>query len=116
MAENPALPKTAGLALKIEPISKTVNALAGESYKLRFKVTDADSNLAKANLPDVGVLVFLAPGVWQQRELAKSLGDGIYEISFVPPQTGVYYVYFQCPSLDLKFNQTAPLTIQAIKK
>jgi YVTN family beta-propeller protein len=115
VAENPALPKTARV-LKIEPISNILNALAGESYKLRFKVTDAESNSAKANLTDVGVLVFLAPGVWQQRDLAKSLGDGIYEINFVPPQTGVYYVYFQCPSLDLKFNQTAPLIIQAIKK
>jgi hypothetical protein len=68
------------------------------------------------NLDDVGVLVFLAPGVWQQRAWAKAVGDGVYEMSFVPPQAGVYYVYFQCPSLGVEFNKIMPLTLQAIAR
>jgi hypothetical protein len=61
------------------------------------------------------VLVFLAPGIWQHRAVAKPLGDGVYEINFVPPEPGIYYVYFQCPSLDIRYNQMPPLTIEAIK-
>lgn len=115
VAENPALPRTE-VAIKIEPLLKDPVARVGESYNVRFKVTDSSSNQPKPNLADMGVLIFLAPGVWQQRALAKALGDGVYEMSFVPPEAGVYYVYFQCPSLGVRFNQIAPLNLQAVKQ
>ena len=73
-------------------------AYVGESFKVRFKVTDSGSGQPKVNLEDVGVLVFLAPGIWQQREWAKAVGEGVYEMSFAPPQAGVYYVHFQLSS------------------
>jgi hypothetical protein len=63
----------------------------------------------------VGVLVFLAPGIWQQRARATSLGNGLYQVSVVLPQPGVYYAYFQCPSQNLSLNQIAPFTLQATK-
>ena len=62
-----------------------------------------------------GVLVFLAPGIWQKREIAQAVGNGIYEMAFVPPQAGVYYVYFQVPSRHVAYNQQFPLTLQAVK-
>ena len=61
------------------------------------------------------MLAFLAPGIWQQREIAKQETDGVYEMSFVPPQPGVYYIFFQSPSLGLQFNQSTPLTLQVVK-
>jgi hypothetical protein len=63
----------------------------------------------------VTVLAFLAPGIWQKRELATAAADGVYEMSFVPPQPGVYYIFFQSPSLGLQFNQSTPLTLQVVK-
>lgn len=116
VAENPDLPKAAASTITIEPVLNELKARVGEKYDLRFKVLDKDSNQLKANLEDMGVLVFLAPGIWQQREWAKAVGNGIYEMTFVPPQAGVYYVYFQCPSLDVRFNQITPLIIQTTKK
>jgi hypothetical protein len=116
VTENPDLPKPAGVAIKIEPIAIKMIARVGESYRMRFKVTDSSSRQAHASLADMGVLVFLAPGIWQQREWAKVVGDGVYEINFVPPQAGVYYVYFQCPSLKVQFNQITPLILQATKE
>ncbi|MDT7540221.1 MAG: hypothetical protein QOE33_125 [Acidobacteriota bacterium] len=116
IAENPALPKQAGVAIKVEPLAAEASAHVGERYNLRFKVTDSTSNQPKPNLEDVGVLVFLAPGIWQQRDWAKHIGGGIYEVSFVPPDGGVYYVFFQCPSLGVRLNQITPLTIQATKR
>ena len=113
--ENPDLPKPEGVAIKVEPLLKDETIRVGEKFQLRFKVVDAGSNQPKADLKDMGVLVFLAPGIWQQREWAKPVGDGVYELSFVPPQSGVYYVFFQCPSLGVQFNQIPYLILQATK-
>jgi len=115
VAENPALPKKVETAVKIEPLVTNAVARVGERFTLRFKVRDAVSGAPKVNLQDVSVLVFLAPGIWQEREAAKPTSDGVYEMSFVPPQPGVYYVFYQSPSLGLQFNQSAPLTLQAVK-
>jgi hypothetical protein len=116
VVENPALPKPTMVAIKVEPLLKEPSARVGESYQLRFKVTDSSSSQPQINLADVGVLIFLAPGIWQQREWAKHVGDGVYEVSFVPPQAGVYYVYFQCPSLKVKLHEISPLILEAVKR
>jgi YVTN family beta-propeller protein len=116
VVENPAAPKQTPVAIKIEPLLPEASAHVGEGFRVRFKVVDSSSSQPKVNLDDMGVLVFLAPGIWQQREWAKSVGEGVYEMSFVPPQAGVYYVYFQCPSLGVQFNETTPLTLQAFAR
>jgi len=115
IAENPANPRSATNILAFEPLLKERIARVGEAYTLRFKVTDTNSHQPRASLSDVGVMVFLAPGVWQQRTIAKAIGDGIYEVAFVPPQAGVYYVYFQVPSLQVPFSANLPLILQAAK-
>ena len=113
VAENPALPKQQAVPIRVEPLLKDTSLRVGESYPLRFRVTDAASG-RPAEVKEMGVLVFLAPGIWQQREWAKPVGDGIYEMSFVPPHEGVYYVYFQAPSLGVRFNQIPFITLQAV--
>lgn len=115
VADNPALPKTTEMTVKIEPLVNKALAKTGERFTLRFKVLDSKSGAPKTDLQDVTVLAFLAPGIWQQRELAKPSMDGVYEMSFVPPQAGVYYIFFQSPSLGLQFNQSTPLTLQVVK-
>jgi len=113
IAENPAAPKNTAAALLFEPLLKERTVRVGETYTLRFRVIDTNFNKPKPNLADVDVLVFLAPGVWQQRKIARAAGDGTYEVAFVPPQAGVYYVYFQVPSLQVPFSANFPLILQA---
>jgi len=115
IAENPNAPQKIESAYRIEPVAKEAVARPGERFNLRFKVVDLKTGAAKTGLNDLGVLVFLAPGIWQQRDLAKALDDGVYETSFVPPSAGVYYVFFQSSSLGLQYNRSTPLTIQAAK-
>lgn len=115
IAENPAAPKPFETAYKIDPLAKRALAKVGERFELRFRLLEAKTGKARMDLDDVRVLVFLAPGIWQQREDAKSVGDGVYEMSFVPPNPGVYYVFVQSASLGLEFNQSTPLTLSAIK-
>ena len=115
VADNPALPKKVETSVKVEPLIKEALAKVGEKFTLRFKVIDEKSGAPKVNVQDITVLVFLAPGIWQQREPAKASADGVYEMNFVPPEPGVYYVFFQSPSLELQFNQSTPLTLQVVK-
>ncbi len=112
--ENPGLPKTTTAGLKVQQLS-TDSPVVGQSYTLRFKLIDGNTGDAKSNLNDLNVLVFLAPGIWQQRMAAKPAGNGVYELSFVPPQPGVYYVHFRIPSMDVQFSQITPLVLETRK-
>jgi hypothetical protein len=112
--ENPALPKPTATDLKVEQLTSE-SPIVGQSYKLRFKLIDPNTGEPKSNLNDLGVLVYLAPGIWQHRAAAMPVGDGVYEISFVPPQPGVYYVHFGIPSLDVPFSQIRPLVLETKK-
>jgi hypothetical protein len=64
----------------------------------------------------MGVLGFLAPGVWQQRRWAEPRGDGIYEVRLTPPRPGVYYVFPQVPSLDLDLGETPALIFEVVER
>jgi YVTN family beta-propeller protein len=110
---NPALPKPIAAGLKVQQLS-TDSPVVGQSYTLRFKLIDRDTGEGKANL-NLGVLVYLAPGIWQDRMAAKPVGNGVYEMSFIPPQPGVYYVHFQIPSMDVPFSQITPLVLETKK-
>jgi YVTN family beta-propeller protein len=101
-----------GATIKVSAVSTERSARAGENFRLRFNVTDARTGQPKPDLPDMGVMTFLAPGIWQQRVWAKPLGGGLYEATFVPPQAGAYYIFFQCPSLGVRYNDLPNLTLQ----
>ncbi len=110
--QNPQLAKQKEIPIRIDALGATPVAYAGENFNLRFRVLDAANGKPRSNLPDVDVLVFLAPGIWQQRAGARPAANGFYEMNFVPPQAGVYYVFFQCPSLGVQFNQLQQWTIE----
>lgn len=111
--ENPEYEKKREVAIRVEPLLKERNLKTGENVQLRFKVTDSTTKQPRTDLKDMGVLTFLSPGVWQQRHWAKSIGDGVYEINFVPPRSGVYYIFFQCPSLGVAYRQIPHLILNA---
>lgn len=114
--QNPELPKQRGVPIKVEAVGETGAALrVGEPHTFRFKVTDAASN-GPADVKDLSTLVFLAPGIWQTRAVAKPVGQGVYEISFVPPRIGVYYVFFQAPSLGVEYNHLPFVTLRAARE
>jgi YVTN family beta-propeller protein len=115
VADNPALPHKIDTSVRIQPLNDQTVTKAGDKFTLRFKVLDTKTGAAKKDLKDITVLVFLAPGIWQQRDLAKAAAGGVYEATFVPPEAGVYYIFFQIPALEYQFNQSMPLTLQVAK-
>jgi hypothetical protein len=82
---------------------------------LRFKLVDLKTSKPKVGLVDVGALIF-SPGQSQQRQPAKEVEKGIYEVAFQLSQSGVYYVYLGSPSVGLKFDSPQSLVLQAKDK
>ena len=100
--------------VKIEGLLKDPVIRVGEKTRVRFKLTDPNTTQPKSKLRDVSALVFLAPGVWQDRPAAREVEQGLYEIEFRAPESGFYYVYLQSPSLGLTLDNPQYLILQAI--
>jgi YVTN family beta-propeller protein len=112
---NPLLKEELKVALRIEHQTREMKFTAGRDFSLRFKLIDTKTNKPKADLQDVLVLTF-APGTIQQRDLAKSLGDGVYEITLNVPQPGFYMVFVQSASMRVKFRDLPYVTLQAVEE
>ena len=110
---NPAIKSEQKRALQIQYLNKDLSLTANEAYKLRFRLTDTETKQPKSVLKDVGVLTFLPPGTWQQRQIAKPLGDGVYEITLNVPETGVYLVFVESPSQRVEYRQLPYVTLHA---
>ncbi|MBI3669588.1 MAG: beta-propeller fold lactonase family protein [Acidobacteria bacterium] len=110
---NPAVKtKERAAAIQIEPLLKETEFPSGSTIRLQFKVVDSETKQLRAGLQDVRVLTFLAPGIWQSREWAHSLGEGLYEVLITPPSAGVYYVYWECASLHVQYQQLPYLILR----
>jgi YVTN family beta-propeller protein len=110
---NPRLKEERTVALRIEPQIKDTNLSVGKDFRLRFKLIETSTNKVKDNLEDVRVLTFLAPGTWQRRDVAKSLGQGIYEINLNVPEAGVYMVFVESASMGVRYKDLPHLTLEA---
>ncbi|HEX3253962.1 MAG TPA: YncE family protein [Pyrinomonadaceae bacterium] len=110
---NPRLQEERTVALRIEPQIKDTNLSVGKDFRLRFKLIETSTNKVKDNLEDVRVLTFLAPGTWQRRDVAKSLGQGIYEINLNIPEAGVYMVFVESASMGVRYKDLPHLTLEA---
>ena len=109
---NPAIKEDQQTAFRVEYLNRETPLNASEDYKVRFRLTDAQKKRPVV-LKDAGVLVFLSPGTWQQRQIAQSLGAGLYEITINVPETGVYLLFIESPSQHLRYRDLPYLTLHA---
>jgi len=112
---NP-LSKVRAVALRIEPQSKETQLQVNHEFPLRFKLIETKSNKAKDGLMDVQVLTFIASGTWQRRDVAKSLGNGIYEINLNLPESGIYRVFVESGSMGVRYQDLPGMTLEAIEE
>ncbi|HWS87941.1 MAG TPA: cytochrome D1 domain-containing protein [Pyrinomonadaceae bacterium] len=98
-------------SLSVEYLNKGTLPRAGESYKIQFKLTDPATGRPVEGLKDVRVLFFLSPGIWQKRDIAASVGGGVYELEVNVPQDGVYMVFVESRSRGVGFRQLPHLTL-----
>ncbi|HEY0728148.1 MAG TPA: cytochrome D1 domain-containing protein, partial [Pyrinomonadaceae bacterium] len=109
---NPDVPREKRVALRIEYLNKEKQLRVAENFKLRFKLLDNATSRAKTDLKDVRVLTMLSSGVWQKRDFAQPVGDGVYELDLKVPQTGLYFVFVESRSQGVSFRQLPSLTLQ----
>ena len=110
---NPDVVHEKKVAVRIEYLNKDKQLSVGENYKLRFKLVDTTTSKAKSDVNDVRVLTMLASGIWQKRDFARSVGDGVYELDIKVPQTGLYFIFVESRSQGVSFRQLPHLTLQA---
>jgi YVTN family beta-propeller protein len=110
---NPALKQKQPIALRIEHQMKEMNLAVGKDFVFRFKLIETATGNPKSDLKDVRVLTFLSPGVWQRRDIATSVGNGVYELKINVPQTGVYMLFVESSSMGVRYIDLPYLTLQA---
>lgn len=112
---NPRLKEAPAVALRIEHHLRGRDLPVGHNVALRFKLIETKTNKAKDDLKDVRVLTFLAPGTWQRRDIAKSLGNGEYEVNLNVPETGVYMVFVESGSMGVNYRDLPHLMLHAVE-
>jgi YVTN family beta-propeller protein len=113
VAEDPALAAARKPALSVEPVEAPAKLRVGEDVAVRFKLTNPGDGSPRTGLKDVHVLAFLAPGIWQQRQWANEVGQGIYEVHVKPPESGIYYVFVEVASAGLTFQKSPYMVLSA---
>jgi len=111
---NPLLKEAAPVALRIEHQIKELKMPVGRNFPLRFKLIDTATDKPKNDLNDVRVLTF--SGSWQRRDIAKSVGDGMYEISLNLPQPGAYILFFESASMGVRYRDLPQLMVLATEE
>lgn len=113
---NPLLKEEKEVALRIEHQVRDKQLQVGHDFPLRFKLIETKTNKAKDDLQDVRVLTFLAPGTWQRRDIAKPLGNGMYEINLNVPETGVYMIFVESGSMGVRYRDMPVLMLHATEE
>ena len=102
-------------AVRLEFLNKEFNIFVGEPFKVKFSLTRTSNDEPLTGLKDVLVIATRMPGNWQERQLAKPLGDGRYEVSLVPDQPGVYLVSVGIRSLQVDVTELPYRSFRATK-
>jgi hypothetical protein len=86
---------------------------AGRTEVVHVRLARRDGGKAVAGVADLKLLVQSASGNWSQRGAARPLADGGYAATVAVPAPGLYYVYFECPSLGLTMRDSPRSVIAA---
>ncbi len=114
VAEDPVLTAARRLPLDVEvKVAGDGPFRAGEEVTLRLRISEPATGAPRRGLRDVQVLTFLSPGTWQQRHWADEVSEGLYELRFRPPESGLYFVFVGVESegLPLQKSQFVNLTV-----
>jgi hypothetical protein len=99
--------------VQVEPLAAERRVAAGSEVRLRFRLTDPASGAPATGVGDLLMMAYTVSGDWQTRQLAREVGDGIYEAAFVPPGAGGYAVIVECRSRHLPFHLSPRLLLEA---
>lgn len=87
---------------------------AGEAVALRFRVSDSATGQPLKGLRDVQILAFEPPGIWQQRQWAREVGEGEYEVTQTFPRPGLYKVMLRVASRGVTFADLKAASVPVV--
>jgi YVTN family beta-propeller protein len=111
-APNPLLERDLG-PLDVEYLLEQREVTAGASVPLRFRLTDPHTGKPRADVGEVRVLYYIAPGRMRTELIATELGDGRYEAALALPRPGAYYVNVAAPAVNVGYHDLPFLTLRA---
>ena len=103
-------------SLVVETQFKDLRTGPQRPVALRFKLKDAATGEGVTGLKDVQVLVFEPPGLWQQRQWAKEIGGGVYEVTQTFPHAGLFNVTFRVASRGVEFRSLPFTTVTVVEE
>jgi len=113
---NPAI-KAEQRPLAIEFLGeKHLQVAAGETFALRFQLTDPANGRLRTGLKDIRVLFYRAPGQYRTEVEAKEVSDGIYEAMVPIRFRGAWYIHVSSPSLKVPYGELPYLTVMGVAK
>jgi DNA-binding beta-propeller fold protein YncE len=113
-APNPLLKQERQIALRLEPQIKEMKLPVGRDFPLRFKLIETATDKPRDGLKDVRVLTY--SGAWQRRDIAKSIGGGVYETNLNVPEPGAYTVFVESFSMGVRFQDLPQMMLQATEE
>jgi len=102
--------------VKLAFLNTERNVSVGEPFKVTFSLTRSADDEPLTGLKDVLVIATRMPGNWQERQRAKPIGEGRYEVSLVPDQAGVYLVTVGVPSFGVDVTELPYRSFRAIDR
>lgn len=112
VASNPQTAQSAETSMEVIPHPFSRQPRVGERLQLQFELRDPKSGTSAEELDDVAIRVIQEPGLSQLYERARNIGKGFYEVQFTPTETGMYHVYFECPSRKLAVSGSRYLSLE----
>lgn len=110
--ELPGGDRTAGNAsIDIKFLPGTPNIIPLRPTSFQLKITDSVTKQPITGLDDVLLLAFEPPGVWQQRQWAREIGKGVYEVSQDFPHAGLYSLMVGVSSRGVNIGDLDPLKV-----
>ena len=111
---NPALRKTLDKAA-LEYLNDTHRVVAGETFVLRFRLTDTLTGKPRQGLKDMQVLYYKAPGHGRTTVPAREVEAGVYEAKLPIPDPGAYVAHVASASAKLGFQSLPYFTLHGAK-
>jgi YVTN family beta-propeller protein len=117
VADSPdAERQKARTAIAVEALFKDQPFKPGEPVRLTYRILDSITREPVAGLQDVHILAFEPPGIWQQRQFARETAKGVYEVTQVFPESGLYRIMIQVESHGVRYVDLPYTEVGVIEK